>query len=120
MQPLVQPCLGAGGRQGTEHVDVLKDMAITAAWAGFGFFQKVIVLSRESRERERSEQKPLTQRAPPREPCPLFTLEYCHMCYLRRIRNIWTCSGGGSCNFRSFAPLLIPHRVFILVPFSGE
>lgn len=71
-------------------------------------------------DRERPEQKPLTQRAPPREPCPLFTLEHCHMCYLRRIRNIWTCSGGGSCNFRSFAPLLIPHSVFILVPFSGE
>lgn len=49
----------------------------------------------------------------------LFTLEFCHMCYLRRIRNIWICSGGG-CNFRSFAPLLILHSVFILVRFSGE
>lgn len=28
--------------------------------------------------------------------------------------------GGGGCNFRSFAVLLIPHSVFILVPFSGE
>lgn len=52
VQPLVQPCLGAGGREGTEHVDVLKDMMITAAWAGFGSFQKVIVLSTESTERE--------------------------------------------------------------------
>lgn len=33
-----------------------------------------------------------------------------HVCYLRRLRNIWTCSEG--CNFRRFPTLLIPQYVY--------